>query len=454
MVNMVNMINVPEDVQTLIKVLKGVGFQAYVVGGCVRDSIIGREPKDWDICTNADPWEVTDLFENKGYTVVPTGLEYGTVTVVCNKVNYEITTYRIDGEYRNSRFPQIRFASSLVEDLSRRDFTMNAMAYDYEFDELVDPFNGLNDIYAKRIKCVGSPRARFQEDALRILRAVRFSAQLGFSIDDSDKYALYEKRRGLKNISGERIRTELNKILIADPSKLETFAAEVAFDVVIPELTCLREVTQNNPYHIYDVYGHTIEATKYIEPELHLRLAALFHDLGKAKTKTTDENGIDHFYGHEVPSEKLADMVLRRLRYDNATVQKVTTLIKYHSRRVEPNKKAIKRFINQISEDLFFDWCKLRWADICAQNPQHLKERAKKIFIIEQLGQEIIDNKEPFSRKDLAVDGKDLIAAGFKPGIELGETLEYLLDIVIDNQENNTYDILMEKAKEKLVTNE
>lgn len=451
---MVNMINVPEDVQELIQILKRNGYEAYIVGGCVRDSIIGRKPKDWDICTNADPWEVIKLFETEKYNVIPTGLEYGTVTVVSNKVNYEITTYRIDGEYRNSRFPEIQFADSLVTDLSRRDFTMNAMAYDYESDTLIDPFNGWLAIKQETIKCVGNASDRFKEDALRILRAIRFSAQLGFDIDSNDKYAIYKERAGLKNISGERIRAELNKILIADPSKLETFAAEVAFDVVIPELTKLREISQNNPYHIYDVYGHTIEATRYIELKLHLRLAALFHDLGKAETKTTDKDGIDHFYGHEVPSERLADIVLRRLKYDNATVQKVTTLIKYHSRRVEPNKKAIKRFINQIGENLFFDWCKLRWADICAQNPVCLKERAKKIFIIEQLGKEIIDNKEPFSRKDLAVDGRDLIAIGFESGTKLGETLNELLDIVIDNPENNTHEYLIEIARNKLAINE
>jgi tRNA nucleotidyltransferase (CCA-adding enzyme) len=441
-------INIPSNVKFILDKLNENGFEAYIVGGCVRDSIMNREPNDWDITTNAKPNEVESIFEK----TIPTGIKHGTITVMVDNVGYEVTTYRIDGEYKDNRTPKsVAFTNSLKEDLSRRDFTINAMAYN-ETEGMIDYFGGIEDIRNKVIRCVGNADERFYEDALRMLRAVRFSAQFDFDIDSKAVMSMYLNSKHIINISSERIQIELNKILLSEnvfKGINELWACDL-LPYILTEVYGLTYIPQDNPYHKYNVYKHTLYATDYIENKLHLKLAALFHDLGKAETRTKDENGIDHFYGHEVESVRLAENILKRLRYDNETIKKVLTLIKYHSRRVDATPKAVKRFLNQLGDyDVFNDWVSLRWADILAQNPKYLKPRVIKISEIEKIAEKIMSEQQPFSVKDLEVNGHDLIALGYK-GKEIGTELNRLLEIVIDNQECNHKEYLIMKAKEKI----
>lgn len=438
------------DIYLIYSTFKKAGFDCYLVGGCVRDSLLGRIPKDWDMATNATTKEITELFKDK-LPIIPTGVEFGTVTIMCEDRGYEVTTYRgdmYDSEDRNFHHPTaIEYVETIEEDLSRRDFTINAMAYDINDNIIIDPFGGQEDLQDKTIECVGRAGERFMEDPLRMLRAIRFSAQLGFKISSKVNTAIWNNAELIEGISGERKQMELNKILLSNPAVLNTFAAETLLSEIIPELTVLRIETQNNPYHIYDAFEHSIEATKVIEPELHLRLAMLLHDIGKARTGTTDENGIDHYYGHGKVSEELARDILKRLKYSNEVIDKTCILIKEHDRTLKVNKKALKKVLNLLGEEGTKDLLKVRWADICAQNPIYLKERAFKTFQLTNMLEEIVNTKEPFSRKDLNIAGNALMKIGFKFGPEIGEVLDYLLDMVQENPELNNYDKLEKAAK-------
>src|SRR5471030_2394585 len=315
-------IEIPKDVKFIICTLINNGYEAYVVGGCVRDSLLNKTPKDWDITTKPKPEEVIKLFDK----VVLTGLKHGTVTVIINKYGYEVTTYRTDGEYEDNRHPkEVQFVSSLKEDLARRDFTINAMAYN-EKDGLVDYFAGIQDLNDQIIKTVGEPKKRFDEDALRMLRAIRFSAQLNFKIDEIVLGTIKELKDNIKNISKERIREEFNKILISNPRKIEILKECEILEYIIPVINNIYNFNQNSPYHIYDLYNHMIAATEAIEPIIYLRLTMLLHDLGKIETKTTDENGISHYYAHAKQSVEMAGNILTDLKYDNDTINKVLTL--------------------------------------------------------------------------------------------------------------------------------
>lgn len=443
-------IKVPNDVIIVMDILHKEGYEAYIVGGCVRDSILGREAHDWDICTNAKPCVIEHIFTLRGFRLINmNGIEYGTVTVSKGEKSYEITTYRIDKKYIDNRFPEVEFTNDLFEDLSRRDFTINAMAYDYDKKCLIDLFNGQSDIENKIIRAVGNPKDRYKEDALRMMRAIRFSAQLGFEVDDLDKHYIMIQCNDLKNISAERKRSELEKILMSDASKLFKMYVYEVIKVILPEVAELDDVEQDNPYHIYNVYEHSVKVTTFIEPEIHLKLAALLHDLGKKETKTT-EDGVDHFYGHAKESVRIAEDILKRFNYDNETINKVLLLIKYHSRNVQTSKKAVKKFMNQIGKDLFFDWCKLRIADIKAQSREFMTTRIVNIQVLEQLGRDVIENKEPFSRKDLKINGTDLITLGYEPGKIIGETLDFLLEFVLTNPDYNEPILLKNIAKAKL----
>jgi tRNA nucleotidyltransferase (CCA-adding enzyme) len=356
-------IDIPEDVKFIIDTLINSGYEAYIVGGCVRDSILQKYPKDWDITTKANPEEVMKLFDK----VVLTGLKHGTVTVMINNEGYEVTTYRTDGEYEDNRHPkEVKFVSSLKEDLARRDFTINAMAYS-EKDGLVDYFGGIQDLNNKIIKTVGEPKKRFNEDALRMLRAIRFSAQLNFKIDENVLYMIKELKYNIKNISKERIREEFNKIVISNPRKIEILKECGILEYIIFGINEIYGFNQNNPYHIYDLYEHIIVATEAIEPILHLRLTVLLHDLGKAKTKTTDENGISHYYAHPKESVKMAEHILKDLKYDNNIINKVLTLIQYHDCTLK-SKLSVKRMLNKIGEELLRDLIKVQRADILYQS--------------------------------------------------------------------------------------
>ena len=437
---------IPKDVQYIIETLESNGYEAYVVGGCVRDSILGRIPKDWDITTNALPLDVLNLFKSLELNVIETGLKHGTVTVMINHVGYEITTYRIDGEYEDSRHPkEVKFVSSLELDLARRDLTINSMAYNYE-KGLVDPFNGLEDLKNKIINCVGTSTDRFDEDALRIMRAIRFSAQLGFEINKSVIYGICITHENLKNISIERIREEFNKILLYDSNRVYDLINFSLIEYFIPEIKTIQDFNQNNPYHDLKLLDHTLKSVKLIENELHLKLVMLLHDLGKAKTQITDENGISHYYEHPSVSVEIASMILDRMKYDNDTKDKVLMLIGYHDCNLE-SRKAIKRALNKMGEDLLRDLIKVKWADMLAQNPVYAKERLISLMETEQILNEIINQKECFSVKGLAINGKDLIELGFKQGREIGYTLNELLKMVIEDDSLNTRERLLNMAK-------
>lgn len=431
------------DIYLIYGTMKKAGYDCYLVGGCIRDMLLSREPKDYDFATNATPSQVIDLFNSKGINVIPTGIEFGTVTVICNNTGYEITTYRTDAYDKergeNAHHPSwIEYVDNIIEDLSRRDFTINAMAYDINENKLIDPYDGQKDLRNKRIRCVGNPVTRFTEDPLRMLRAIRFQSQLNkFEIHKDTACMIWECAYLIQSISGERIQAELNKILLNNPEVLDTYTAITILCEIIPELTHLRLIEQNNPWHIYNAFEHTIKATKIIEPELHLKLAMLFHDLGKYDTLTTDENGIDHFYNHGIVSYNKARDILKRLRYNNEITNKVCLLIKEHDRHIELNKKAVKRVLNKIGEEATKDLLKIKWADICAQNPIHLKDRAKKVFDLTDLIEEVIENKEPFSRKDLKIDGRTLMKIGFEFGPGIGKALDILLEHVQENPELN-----------------
>ncbi|OOM09121.1 CCA tRNA nucleotidyltransferase [Clostridium saccharobutylicum] len=435
-------LNMPEDVKYILNKLNNNGYEAYIVGGCVRDSLLKKKPKDWDITTKAKPEQVIELFEK----VILTGIKHGTVTVVINKEGYEVTTYRTDGQYEDNRHPKkVKFVTSLKEDLARRDFTINAMAYNEE-NGLIDYFEGIEDLSKKIIKTVGNPNKRFNEDALRMLRAIRFSAQLDFEIEESTIDAIKHLRNNIENISKERIREEFNKILIYKPNNINILKECGLLEYIIPEMIKAYNFNQNNIYHIYNLYEHSIVATEMIEPILHLRLTMLLHDLGKIGTKTTDENGISHYYSHSNVSKKIAEKILKSLKYDNDTINKVKYLIEYHDDTLKTNA-SIKWMLNKIGESLFLDLIKVQRADIKAQNKTYAKDRLMQIDLIESKLNNILEKDECFNLKKLKINGQNLMDIGFSKGKEIGDTLNYLLKLVIENPELNRKETLLEIVK-------
>lgn len=437
-------IKLPEKVHQIITTLQKNGYEAYAVGGCVRDSILGREPDDWDITTSAAPLETKALFER----TFDTGIEHGTITVLLGKEGFEVTTYRIDGEYEDSRHPkQVEFTRNLREDLLRRDFTINAMAYN-EQDGLVDIFGGIEDLQNKTIRCVGNATERFSEDALRILRAVRFSAQLGFEIEEETRKAIRALTPNLRNISAERIQVELIKLLVSPhPEKIRDAWELGITKVILPEFDEMMTTKQETPHHKYNVGEHTICAMQSIDPEKVLRLTMLFHDIGKPAKKYFDENGRAHFKGHAEVSEKLTKDIMHRLKFDNDTLRKVTKLVQYHDYRMPAQSKNVRRAMNKIGEDLFPYYMKVRRADTMAQSDYKQEEKFANLDAIEALYEEILEKKQCVSLKELAVTGKDLIEAGIKPGPEIGRILSELLEQVIEHPEYNQKGILLHMIK-------
>lgn len=437
-------IELPEAVRNIIHTLQSAGYEAWAVGGCVRDSILGRVPDDWDITTSARPEQVKAIFKK----TVDTGIQHGTVTVLWNRVGYEVTTYRIDGEYEDSRHPkEVQFTASLREDLRRRDFTINAMAYNEEAG-LVDIFGGIEDIRAKKIRCVGDPMERFSEDALRMMRAVRFSAQLGYEIEEETEAAICRLSPTLQKISAERIRTELVKLLISPhPELLEACWRTGMTAVFLPEFDRMMEASQNNPHHCYNVGEHTIRAMKASAPEKTLRLALLFHDMGKPETKTTDGEGIDHFRGHEAKSSDMARTVMRRLKFDNNTIDRVVRLVRAHDIKIEPGQKYMRRALNRLGEDIFPELFAVKEADLAAQSAYRREEKQAELLVMRKDYEAVLKSKACVSLKDLAVNGKDLIAEGAAPGKGLGEMLQKLLEEVLEEPERNTREYLLGRVK-------
>lgn len=446
-------IEIPAPVQFIIQELEKCGHEAYMVGGCVRDSILDRIPHDYDICTSATPDEIMKSFPYEH--IIPTGLQHGTVTILINDEPYEITTYRIDGEYTDNRRPDsVKFTDSLIEDLKRRDFTINAMAYNPRTG-LIDPFNGMKDIQHKKIRCVGSSKERFGEDALRILRAIRFASQLDFAIMPNTDWEIGQQYKFLRNISIERINSEFCKIVSSNNFCVHMVLHEKVFSLFIPEIKDMVGFKQNNPYHIYDVWEHTIRAIEQCDnddiDDLILKLAIFFHDIGKPHSYQDGKDGIRHFKGHGRVSADMTDSIMRRLRFDNNTREKVVELVYYHDTTFEVGKKYAKRWLNKIGEEQFRRLLNLRRADIKAQNPKYIKDRIQKVNEIEILLDEVLSEESCFTMKDLAVNGRDLISIGYKSGKELGNVLNTLLQMVINEEIINDKEILQFEAGNMLV---
>lgn len=437
----------PEAVKEIIERLESAGYEAFAVGGCVRDAVLGREPADWDITTSALPEEVKNLFSR----TIDTGIQHGTVTVMKDHVGYEVTTYRIDGEYEDARHPkEVSFTVNLIEDLKRRDFTINAMAYN-DRAGLVDAFDGIGDLEKKIIRCVGNPKDRFGEDALRMLRAVRFSAQLGFSIEEETKEAIRELAGNLEKISAERIQVELVKLLTSDhPDYLRTAYETGITAVVLPEFDACMACEQNHPCHVGNVGEHTLDALLQVEKDKVLRLTMLFHDFGKPLTHSKNEDGVSHFYGHAEVSAEMARDILRRLKFDNDTTDKVKKLVAEHDRFIKNEPNRVRRAVSKVGKDLFPYFLKVRRADILAQNPEMTEERLRELERLEELYEAVLAKEEAVSVKELAVDGKDLIAAGVPQGKQIGEILNDLLELVLEQPEKNTKEDLLAKAEEIL----
>ena len=440
-------INIPKNVQYIIDKFYKNNYEAYMVGGCVRDCILGLSPKDYDITTSAKPNITQSLFTK----TVPTGIEHGTITVLIENENFEVTTYRTEGNYLDNRRPEsVSFVSNIKEDLSRRDFTINAFAYN-DRDGLVDYFDGLTDLNNKIIKAVGDPNKRFQEDALRMLRAIRFSAQLDFTIEENTLNAIKTNCVLIKNISIERIRDELCKMLISNnPTKGLILLRDTGIlEIILPEINSLVEYTPLCNNHNRDVFEHTLKVIDNTESDLKLRLSALFHDVGKLNTLTSLPNGHHYFPGHNIESAIMTKEILRRLKFDNGTIDNVCAIIYDHlvlDVNYMPTDGEIKRLLRRVGPENIFTLFELQKADINSLwDPVPF---LKKVDYISNRVKLILENNDPLYIKDLAITGSDLmINLNIKPGKIIGEILTFLLESVLDDTSLNNKESLLEIAK-------
>ena len=433
-------ISLPEKVNKILTALHDAGFEAFAVGGCVRDSMLGKVPNDWDITTSAHPEDVKRLFRR----TVDTGIQHGTVTVMLGSEGFEITTYRIDGEYEDARHPkEVTFTSSLREDLRRRDFTINAMAYSPQ-NGLIDYFDGLTDLRRGVIRAVGDPEERFREDALRIMRAVRFSAQLGYHIEENTRRAVRDMAPNLSKISAERIASELTRLLVSPhPEELRTMAETGITAVILPEFDTCMATPQHNPHHCYSVGEHIIHAVAAVRADKVLRYTMLFHDLGKPACHTRDEEGIDHFKGHAAVSADMAHAIMKRLKFDNETLKQVETLVRYHDLAMEETSRSVRRGIAKVGENLFPLLLEVKMADGAAQSEYRRVEKRRKVEAWRAIYEQILRDRSCISLRQLAVRGGDLIAAGMKPGPEMGAVLHRMLEDVLDEPSHNQKEYLM-----------
>ncbi len=433
---------IPREVLEIIKTIEDAGYEAYIVGGCVRDMLMGRNPNDFDITTKAKPNEVKQLFKR----TYDTGIKHGTVTVLLRGQHYEVTTYRIEEDYKDFRRPErVAFVEDITLDLARRDFTMNAIAY-HPIRGFVDPYHGQEDIKNQVIRCVGHPVQRFGEDALRILRAVRFSAQLGFSIHENTIAGIKSCRHLLAYISQERIRDEWLKICISpSPKHIKILYDLDLLPYIIPELIPAFTTDQNNPYHIYNVADHILCSMEWVPPDPVLRVTMLLHDIGKSYTRATDNKGIDHFEGHVQKSAQLAKNILKRLRLDNNSINDILSLIQYHDYYLdhELSKLSIKKLLNKIGPNLFDQLLLVQEADARAKNPSKLSDTLKELQQAKAYKEEIIANNECYQLKQLAIDGNDLMRHGFPKGKQIGAALEQALLYVMEHPNQNDKETLI-----------
>ena len=447
---------IPKNVQYIIDTLIDNGYEAYAVGGCVRDMVLGKNPEDWDITTSAKPHEVKRIFRR----TVDTGIAHGTVTVLLDKDRFEVTTYRLDGTYEDNRHPlEVSFTGELKEDLKRRDFTINAMAYN-NADGIIDLFGGMDDLSNRLIRCVGMANERFDEDALRLLRAVRFSAQLDFLIEKDTKDAIKAKTELLRNISAERIRTELTKLLVSDnPDRLRLLYELGITKVILPEFDKMMSTEQKNVHHAYTVGEHTIRTVSAVASTISenrfshqersiLRWTMLLHDIEKPSTITMGKDGQNHFYGHQESGAKTARRILRDLKFDNETLEAVVHLIRWHDYRFTLTPVGIRKATAKIGKEYMELLFEVNYADTSGKNPKNNKEKFKQLDEARQLYKEMISRNECVSLKELNVGGKDLIAAGFKPGRRMGTMLNHLLDAVIEDPTLNKKETLLDMARQ------
>ncbi|MDP4120652.1 MAG: CCA tRNA nucleotidyltransferase [Bacillota bacterium] len=435
----------PSGALRIINRLEANGFEAFAVGGCVRDMLMGKQPKDFDLCTNAKPEEVLEVFENE--RVIKTGLQHGTVTVLLGKKPYEITTYRVDGEYLDYRRPsEVRFVKNIKEDLSRRDFTINAIAYN-EIAGIIDFFGGEEDIDKKIIRCVGEPDKRFNEDALRILRALRFASITGFEIEEKTGKSIHKNRNLLRSIASERINIEFSKMLQGEHVQhvLTEYADVIA--VFIPEIEPMFGFSQHSVYHHLDVWQHTVLAVALSESDRIVRITAFFHDIGKPSCFTTDKEKHGHFYGHAKVGSEIAETILKRLKFDNVTVDTVKKLVLYHDTMINPENKSVKRWLNKIGEDNLLRLLEVQEADTKAHATSVIEDRLQKSEAVKACIENIINENQCFSLKNLAVNGDDLLKIGFNSDEKLGITLNRLLKLVLEDQLENEKSVLLEAAK-------
>lgn len=439
------MMYLSKEAEYIINTLNNNGFEAYAVGGCVRDMLLGLAPADWDICTSASPKETEICFDN--HTVLETGLAHGTVTLILNHKPYEITTFRCDGDYSDNRHPNnVQFVKNIEEDLKRRDFTINAMAYNGK--KLIDLFGGREDLYSGIIRTVGNAEKRFQEDGLRILRGLRFGARLNFKIDYSTALAMLNNKHLLDNIAKERIYKELKQFIVSKSAGSFLMEYRDIFAQIIPELRAMFDFNQHSKYHCYDVWEHTVKALDHAPNKLDIRLAVLFHDIGKPHCFTIDEKGEGHFYGHGKISKEIAKEVLSKLKTDNKTKETVLTLVENHDVIIEPTKKAVKRRLVKLQKDNFEKLLIVKECDTMGQSEKVRRDKLKYLQEIKRIYNEILDEEQCLSLKELAVSGKDIIRLDVKEGREIGNILNTLFELVVSESLPNEYDTLINKAKE------
>lgn len=438
--------DMPKNVDTAINLLQSAGFEAYAVGGCVRDSLLGKTPNDWDITTSAKPEDMKSVFAD--FHCIDTGIKHGTVTVVIDGEPLEITTFRLDGEYEDNRHPKsVTFTSDLGADLGRRDFTVNAMAYS-KMTGTVDLFGGQNDLKNGIIRCVGDPDRRFNEDALRILRALRFASALDFEIEEKTAQSLLKNRALLGNISEERIAKELLKLVCGKGAKrILTDFAPVLFEI-LPELQPMYKNSHDNPHHCYDIYEHTLIAVESIDPEPTLRFAMLLHDCGKPAVKKFDENGVAHFYGHQRISAEISAQILARLKVSNKFRDEILFLVSNHDRwELYENTEKMPRYLSKFGLDGVLNLLKVMRADVLAQSPEY-RYRLDQIADAEEIAKNLAAQKPCLSLSELQINGRTLMDIGIPQGRKLGAVLAKLLDEVIDGVTKNTQEALTTRARE------
>lgn len=438
--------DMPKNVDIAINLLQSAGFEAYAVGGCVRDSLLGKTPNDWDITTSAKPEDMKSVFAD--FHCIDTGIKHGTVTVVIDGEPLEITTFRLDGEYEDNRHPKsVTFTSNLGADLGRRDFTVNAMAYSKKTGT-VDLFGGQNDLKNGIIRCVGDPDRRFNEDALRILRALRFASALDFEIEEKTAQSLLKNRALLGNISEERIAKELLKLVCGKGAKrILTDFAPMLFEI-LPELQPMYKNSHDNPHHCYDIYEHTLIAVESIDPEPTLRFAMLLHDCGKPAVKKFDENGVAHFYGHQRISAEISAQILARLKVSNKFRDEILFLVSNHDRwELYENTEKMPRYLSKFGLDGVLNLLKVMRADVLAQSPEY-RYRLDQIADAEETAKNLAAQKPCLSLSELQINGRTLMDIGIPQGRKLGAVLAQLLDEVIDGVTKNTQEALTTRARE------